>query len=350
MQLFCAVAPVPRQEDFGLVDAVATLLRRKDRLLYAEDSFSVQFKSRTVKVVEYLDKRFDALLKQELSLFIGHVDLTTAEIKLNSVGTALTHPNINDMKGLVLYLDPIEQKCEDGVLHTSLGEPALKWTAAHLADREFEQKLYVVMKQWLELERWNRRYRKMGMQTQIQWKTNEIPSRGGTTVMWNPARAEEALGEVVPAVQMIAGLVPSNVSLAEPVLRLMAWLRDRGVEPDPSGVHHLMIILHVGEERLTEALEKHSEAEIATHCIDIRETPSGLAFWVQSANRERKVDATKHEGSIVELRALGFDVEVDPDSQRISDIGIGTPWLKKRNLEMVGVSEGVFLLRRVVGC
>ena len=78
MQLFCAVATVPRQEDFGVVDAVATLLRRDGRLLYAEDSFLVQFKSRTEKTVEYVGKKFEALLKQESAFFIARVDLTAA--------------------------------------------------------------------------------------------------------------------------------------------------------------------------------------------------------------------------------------------------------------------------------
>jgi hypothetical protein len=80
MQMFCAIAPVPRQEDFGIVDAVATLLRRDGRLVYAEDSFSVQFKSRTERVVKYVGERFDALLNQELGLFIAQVDLSRADI------------------------------------------------------------------------------------------------------------------------------------------------------------------------------------------------------------------------------------------------------------------------------
>ncbi len=49
LKAFCAVAPIPRQEDFGLADAVATLLRAEGRFWYAEDSFLVQFKSRTEK-------------------------------------------------------------------------------------------------------------------------------------------------------------------------------------------------------------------------------------------------------------------------------------------------------------
>jgi hypothetical protein len=50
LQAFCAVAEVPRQEDFGLMDAVATLLRKDGRFLYAEDSFLIQFTHRCAKI------------------------------------------------------------------------------------------------------------------------------------------------------------------------------------------------------------------------------------------------------------------------------------------------------------
>jgi len=347
MQSFCAVAPVPRQEDFGIFDAVATLLRPEGPLLYAEDSFAVQFKSRTVKTLEYLDIRFEALLKQELAFFIAHVDLTAAEIRLHCVGAALLHPNINEMKGLVLYLDPVKQRHEDGVLHMSLGPPALKWTATNLADRDFAQGSYAVMKEWLDLDRWNRRHRKMGIQTAIQWKTNEVPSRGARVAMWNPLRKEEALAEVVPAIQMLAGLHTSDPSLAEPIAQLIAWMRDQGVDPDPSGVYSLLAMMGTGNVQLADALETRAEAEIAFVFVDIRNTPGGLAFWAQSANREGKGAATWHEGSAADLRALGFDVEVDPDSQRITGIGLGEQWLKKRNCEILDIFEGVFLLRKL---
>jgi len=78
MQAFCAVTAVPRQEDFGVFDAIATLLRHERRMLYAEDSFLVQFKSRTVESVEFIGPRFEALLDQELSLFLAQIDLTSA--------------------------------------------------------------------------------------------------------------------------------------------------------------------------------------------------------------------------------------------------------------------------------
>jgi hypothetical protein len=64
MKSFCAVADVPREEDMGIVDAVATLLRPEGQLLYPEDSIAVQFKSRTETSIEYLDERFQAVLMQ----------------------------------------------------------------------------------------------------------------------------------------------------------------------------------------------------------------------------------------------------------------------------------------------
>jgi hypothetical protein len=350
LQSFCAVASVPRQEDFGLVDAVATLLRRDGRLLYAEDSFAVQFKSRTEKVIKYLDKRFAALLAQDLSLFIAHVNLKAAEVKLFGLGVALSHPNINDVAGLVVHLAPVAQRIEKGVLHTSLGDPMLKWTTADLDSRDFEQTSYKVMKQWLDLDRWNRRYRKMGMRTSIQWKTNEAPSPGGMTTIWNPARRVESLTELVPAVQMIAGRATSDAAIAPTVLQLIAWMRAEGVDPDRGGVYGLMLKGHVGGKRLAEALSANSEADVGVLFFDILKTFDGYSFWVQSAGREGRGNSEKHVGTIADLRAKGFVIEVPPGSQGPDEgeisISIGSPWLDERKWEVIGVHDRVFLLRK----
>ena len=86
----------------------------------------------------------------------------------------LAHPNINDIEGLVLYLDAIEQHLDDSILHASLRDPVLQWTTECLADQDFEEKAYAVMKEWLALDRWNRRYRKMGRQKHFQWKHGRL--------------------------------------------------------------------------------------------------------------------------------------------------------------------------------
>jgi hypothetical protein len=54
LKSLAAVAPIPRQEDFGL-DAVATLLRPdpNSRCVYAEKSFYVQFKTQSQNSISY---------------------------------------------------------------------------------------------------------------------------------------------------------------------------------------------------------------------------------------------------------------------------------------------------------
>ena len=89
LRAFCAVAPIPRQEDFGLADAVATLLRPEGRFWYAEDSFLVQFKSRTEKKVTLEGPVFERWLAQDLSILVGRVNLIENTIELFTVGAAL---------------------------------------------------------------------------------------------------------------------------------------------------------------------------------------------------------------------------------------------------------------------
>src|SRR4051794_14722689 len=43
---FAAVAPVPREEDYG-IDLIGTLMRRSGRVYVAEDSFFLQIKTKT---------------------------------------------------------------------------------------------------------------------------------------------------------------------------------------------------------------------------------------------------------------------------------------------------------------
>jgi len=347
MQLFCAIAPVPRQEDFGVGDAVATLLRRDGRFLYAEDSFLVQFKSRTERVLKFIGNRLKVLLEQELALFIAQVDLTKAEVSLYSVGAALAHPNIADVQGLVLHLNRVPQEVGTN-LRTWLGEPILRWTAAQLADQGFETTAYSVMKKWLEWDRWNRRYRKMGLQRTIRWETNKEPVEAGTHFKWSPDKAKEALGEVVPALQTIGSLAINKPEISIPVLALMSWFREQGVDPDPHAAISPLLVFDLRKVKAREVLEGRPEGTIAV-ILDflanepgryvITETAGGLAGpWSQ---------LTRGTASPEELRELGYEVDILAESQRVATIRLGAEWLAKRRCELLGEQDGVFLLRKV---
>lgn len=184
------------------------------------------------------------------------------------------------------------------------------------------------------------------MQSQVQWTTNEIPSRTWTSAIWNPERAKESLSELVPAIQMIAMHANSDEAIAEPVLQLIDWLRRRGIEPDPAGVHGLFVAMSLGRVQISRALDENPPAEFAVRFFDIRSTPSGFHFWMQAGNRDGLADAEAHDGPADELRARGFDVEVDPETGQISRIELGQKLLAQRCWEVVGRANGVILLRK----
>lgn len=347
LQSFCAVAPVPRQEDFGIVDAVATILRRDGRMLSAEDSFQVQFKSRTVTEVEYLDERFDALLQQELGLFIASVDLRIAEMTLFSIGSALLHPNIHDMKGVIVYLGPHETTMTDGILRVSLGPPVLRLSSANLDDRVSQDLAFAVVKKWLEFDRWNRRYRRMGVQFQIQWQTNELPSQGTSTIMWSPKRAITALTEVVPAIQLIGSLAMDNWKLTNPLMEIISWMRSHGVDPDPTGMIGLSVWLNVSKEEMQQLLEQEKSANAIIRIHVVTNEPGRYVFWQYSCGRTAGSSAEKHECSNSdEFLELGFQVEIDESTRKLVEIGLSDRWLKKRHLELIDSRGDMFLLRK----
>ena len=187
LKTFCAVAPIPRQEDFGLADAVATLLRPDGRFWYAEDSFLVQLKSRTEKNVELEGPVFQRWLNQDLSVFVGRVNLLENTIELFTLGTALFDRRVHDANGLVVWLTDGKEELRDGVLHLKLEKPILKWSVGATEDADFTERSYAILKHWLRLERWNRRYFRAGVAREILWGTNKLPEVGQIVHTWTPA-------------------------------------------------------------------------------------------------------------------------------------------------------------------
>lgn len=346
MQLFCAVAPVPRQEDFGMGDAVATLLRKEGRFLYAEDSFLVQFKSRTERVVRYAGSRLKALLEQELPLLIARVDLTQAEIRLHSVGHALTHPNINDAQELVLHLNRVPTEIGT-TLSIWVRDPVLRWTATQLADRDFEATAYAVMKRLLEFERWNRRYRDMGAHRSVHWETNQEPVEIARSFLAGGDRTGTALSEMVPTLEVLGLLAVKRPDLAPSLLALMEWFRDEGVEPDPSDSIMPMLTFSIRQHRALQILRGEPEDTIAL-LFDLPANWPGHYTVTETAGKLTGpwTQRTHVKASPEEVQELGFEVEVDAGSPTITAIRPGPTWLAERKCELLNEVDGVFLLRK----
>lgn len=310
LRAFCAVAPIPRQEDFGLADAVATLLRPERRFWYAEDSFLVQFKSRTTKEVTLNGPVFERWLTQDLSIFVGRVNLKERTIELFTLGTALFDRRIHEAHSLAVSLIGGKEGLHEGVLHLKLEKPILKWSVADAEDSGFIDRTYAILKQWLQLERWNRRYFRAGVALEILWDPNEMPKAGDVVHTWTPARGREALADIAPLVHLLGLHARHHPEL---------WARVHAVEdalrgPDDRGMMAGMrplLRLTEASSRLADVIEKHPVADVVATVEILNCDMKGANFWIHYCGRAGSGSSSRHEGTWEELKHEGFDFEID---------------------------------------
>ena len=310
LKAFCAVAPIPRQEDFGLADAVATLLRPEGRFWYAEDSFLVQFKSRTEDNVKLEGPVFERWLAQELSILIGRVNLIEDTIELFTLGFALFDRRVHEAEGLVVWLIDGMEGIHEGVLHLKLEKPILKWSVADTEDSEFIDRTYAIVKQWLRLERWNRRYFGAGVAREILWEKNEIPEFGDVVHSWTTAHGREALADIEPLVHLLGLYARRHPEL---------WTRIHAVEealrgPDDSSMlAGLRPILQTTDamSRLAQIIKEHPTADVVVTLQILRCDAEGANFWVHSHGREGSGGAQRYEGTWEELKQKGFGCQIE---------------------------------------
>ena len=313
LRAFCAVAPIPRQEDFGLADAVATLLRGEERFWYAEDSFLVQFKSRTEKGLTVEAPVFQRWLNQDLSVFVARVNLVESSVELFTLGTALCHRQVHEVRGLVAWLKAGKEGVHGGDLHIKLRTPILRWSVASTEDREFTDRTYGIIKEWLRLERWNRRYFKAGVAREIVWETDQMPQAGAVVHSWRPIHGREALADIEPLVHLL-GLHTRN----HPEL----WTRVHAVEQalrgpnDASMLAGLQPFLRMSDvlSRLSEVAREHPTADAVVTVQIVRVDEIGADFWIYTRGRDGPGSGTRHSGTWGELKEMGFDHDIEGGS------------------------------------
>lgn len=217
LQLIATVTLYPRPEDFG-IDAIATLLRREGRLVYAEDSFLVQFKSRTTDLLTFDSDSLTVLLGHELPVFVGKCDLSASELSLFYLGDAISsvHSSYHgsSIKRMVVHLSEADGKNnfnpEDGIYKIHVGPPVLQWNASQLTCRDTEAQLFETMKRWIHVDRENRELRKLGASRLVRYKTNEMPQLGGVASTPNLDGIQRQFKPLLPLLQYICNEDPKK--------------------------------------------------------------------------------------------------------------------------------------------
>jgi len=198
----CAVAEVPQAEDVGF-DAVATLLRHADSFLFAEDTFLVQFKAKSVRKITYHTNEYRWLRGLTLPLFIASIDLRQREIELFTTHV-VSSIDADAYESAVLYLDAHDSKPDGGVLHQSLGPPILRWKAAQSEKPSVRKVNYDVLKAWNSIEARNLRHRTIRESAWYKWQTNEIPKYSFSTMMGSlPAALAADIATAAPFIQKL---------------------------------------------------------------------------------------------------------------------------------------------------
>jgi hypothetical protein len=240
----CVVATVERPEDVGL-DGIATLLREQNGLLYAEDTFYIQFKSDSIRAIRYKGEEVTWLKNLKLPLFIGSVSIKDASIKLycthrlNSILAEMPHTIIQ------LNLDPTpDSDAPKEERYAYIGPPVLSWTIQDMSRDDFAEWSYERLKPLLVAEQMNVDTRPLRLTELIKWTTNEVPLIGqGTMQCSHPSDIPSILRSMNPHMVslMSQAIIAKDRQLCEVLSPMLCYMKNNGFDPDPHNLFYRMV-------------------------------------------------------------------------------------------------------------
>jgi hypothetical protein len=255
---------------------------------------------------------FERWLTQDLSVLVGRVNLLENTIELFTLGTALFDHRVHDANGLVVWLIDGKEELRDSVLHLKLEKPILKWSVGDSENPDFSDRSYAILKHWLRLERWNRRYFRAGVARQILWETNEMPEVGQVVHTWTPARGQVALADIEPLVELLGLHCRRHPELWSRVHAVEEALRGRNDSDMMAGLRPFQRMSDA-MSRLSDIIKEHPTADLVVTVQLLRFNAGGANFWIHAHGRDGSGVGERHEGTWEELKQKGFDYKIEGD-------------------------------------
>lgn len=240
---FAAVAPVPREEDYG-IDLIGTLIRKSGRVYAAEESFAVQIKTHTSANFHFSGEGLRWLRELDLPYFPVVADLGNATLSLFTLNRhRFAFMRNSSVSEIILTIDG------DGMHHFPLGDPLLTWTLEEAAHPEFSAWAYSVLKPAIQIESWNQRYapaqsiRALKYETQLFRNrrsdgTADLVPSGGEIMHIPPGDGQFIQDTILRVLEPFTGWISNTGKhnhLGVELLNIRGAFRRLGLDPDPAG-------------------------------------------------------------------------------------------------------------------
>ena len=252
---FAAVAPFPREQDYG-IDFVATLLKRElARSLAADRTIAVQTKSVSERSITYDGAAARWLRDLDLPFFIGSVDTDNNSMALYSTHQFHRVYVEGAYETYRLDLDPVPEEIEHKNFRSvNLGRAPFSSIQRRpkFRDRGFLDGLATLSSSLSSTRNTGTlKTRRFGHIQGWRWETNEIPIHHSNSYSSNPretGQVEELYRSIMPQLNMIASKYASSGDRAAwEILKAFQGLMLRdGFHPDPDGLMSMHQLFFVG--------------------------------------------------------------------------------------------------------
>jgi hypothetical protein len=238
---FAAVAPVPREEDYG-IDLIGTLLRRTGKVFVAERNFAVQVKTSTAAEFPFSGDGIRWLRELEIPYFPLVADLNHASMALYTINqhrcAYLLHSAVSNIN---FTLDG------EGFNDFPLGDPLISWTLEEAAHPDFGAWAHAVLKPAIVVEAWNQLYaparciRNLVYETQLfsarkDTGMPELLPSAGALLHIPPGDGDFIRDTITGILEPFAGWVsnsPKYNDHGKELLIIRDAFRRLGLDPDP---------------------------------------------------------------------------------------------------------------------
>jgi len=204
-------------------------------MLYAEDTFYVQFKSSRISHIRFEGKAVGWLKSLKLPFFIGSVGKTSVELfcthSLSRIFAETDHTIIQLNFGGTPVTD-----APQGERYVSIDPPVLTWSVEDLSRPDFGEWAYERLKPLVELEQKNLDTRILKHISVVNWTTNDIPKINQAIMRFqHPSDITTILNAIQPYVLtlMTYCMVSKDDEEYNMIRALIKFMRSHGCDPDP---------------------------------------------------------------------------------------------------------------------